>query len=209
MNVLLLGDSHTVGSYGNTLTSLFTNTGANVTRLANVGATGSNYLLGKYQKDYAAVAAQPFDVAIITLGTNDAAASDSVTPAKSAEVFKKLADGLNAKQVWYVGPPAFSDNAARTYNKVFGAPGKDLNTRSDAVFKAAQALFGARAIDPRSVTAPFVQEKDIHLGTAGGSAWATAVFAKVRAPASVSDTGPLLPVLTLIGAVLLVRKLMR
>jgi lysophospholipase L1-like esterase len=205
MNVLLLGDSHTVGPYGNALTTLFTNTGANVTRLANVGATGSNYLLGKYQKDYAAVAAQPFDVAIITLGTNDAAASDSTPPAKSAETFKKLANGLNARQVWYVGPPSFSDNAARTYNKVFAGPGKDLNTRADAVFKAAQALFGERAIDPRAVTAPFVQQNDIHLGKEGGEAWAAAVFAKVNAPTGISLT----TVVAAIGAVLIARKLLR
>lgn len=208
MNVLLLGDSHTVGSYGNALTTLFTNTGANVTRLANVGATGSNYLLGKYQNDYAAVAKQPFDVAIITLGTNDAAASDSVTPAKSAEVFKKLADGLNAKQVWYVGPPAFSDNAARTYNKVFAGPGKDLNTRADAVFKAAQALFGDRAIDPRSATAPFTQEKEIHLGQAGGAAWAAAVFARVQA-GGISGGSGWFTVALVVGGLLVVRRFLR
>lgn len=213
MNVLLLGDSHTVGPYGNALTTLFTNTGANVTRLANVGATGSNYLIGKYQKDYAAVAKQPFDVAIITLGTNDAAASDSVSPAKSAEGFKRLASGLNARQVWYVGPPAFSDNAARTYNKVFAGPGKDLNTRSDAVFKAAQALFGDRAIDSRSVTAPFTQPTDIHLGQAGGSAWAAAVFAKVRSSSLLSSDGgggsALWTLALVVGGVLVVRRFLR
>lgn len=205
MNVLLLGDSHTVGSYGNALAALFASKGANVTRLANVGATGSNYLTGKYQQAYAGVARQPFDVAIITLGTNDAAASDSVTPAKSAEGFKKLASGLNAKQVWYVGPPSFSDNAARTYNKVFAGPGKDLNTRSAAVFDAARAVFGGRAIDSRPATAPFVKQNDIHLGKEGGEAWAAAVFAKANAPAS----DPLLWATVAVGAVLITRKLLR
>lgn len=203
-SVLLLGDSHTVGGYGNALTTLFTNTGADVTRLANVGATGSNYLLGKYQKDYNALRSKPFDVAIITLGTNDAAASDAVSPAKSAEVIKKVADGLNAKQVWYVGPPAFSDNAARTYNKVFAGPGKDLNTRADTMFKAAQALFGDRAIDPRPVTRPFVSETDIHLGTAGGTAWATEVFARVKAGDSSGSW--VLAAIAVVGGALLVRK---
>ena len=206
MNVLLLGDSHTVGPYGNALTTLFTNTGANVTRLANVGATGSNYLLGKYQKDYAAVAKQPFDIAIITLGTNDAAASDGVPPARSAETFKKLASGLNAKQVWYVGPPSFSDNAARTYNKVFAGPGKDLNTRSAAVFDAARAVFGGRAIDSRPPTAAFTQPNEIHLGKAGGSAWASAVFGRVQA----GDRGEgLWTVALIVSGVLLVRRFMR
>jgi lysophospholipase L1-like esterase len=205
VNVLLLGDSHTVGPYGNALAALFASKGANVTRLANVGATGVNYLSGKYQQAYAAVAKQPFDVAIITLGTNVAAASDSTPPAKSAETFKKLADGLNARQVWYVGPPSFSANAASTYNRVFAGPGKDLNTRSAAVFDAARAVFGGRAIDSRPSTASFVKPTDIHLGKEGGEAWAAAVFAKANAPAS----DPLLWAVAAVGAVLIARKLLR
>ena len=91
MKVLLLGDSHTVGAYGQALTKLFRDVGADVTVVANVGASAGNYLPGgKYESQVPTRLSNPlgFDVAVLTLGTNDAAASDSVSPATSADRFK-------------------------------------------------------------------------------------------------------------------------
>ena len=176
MNVLLLGDSHTVGGYGSELERLFKANGDAVTRVAHVGAAAGDYLTGKYASEYASLRGRPFDVVIITLGTNDAAASDYISPSKTAERIKALADGLTSRSTWYVGPPSFSANAASTYNKVFAGPGKDLNTRADAVFRAVQNVFGSRAIDARPSTAAFVKQTDIHLGPQGGAAWAAEVF---------------------------------
>lgn len=184
MKVLLLGDSHTVGSYGQSLAKLFKDAGASVTVIANVGASAGNYLPGgKYEAQVPSRVSDPlgFDVAVITLGTNDAAASDSVSPATSAKRFKALSDALPSTNVWYVGPPAFSDNAARTYNPIFAGPGKDLNTRAAAVLNEAFKLFGSHTIDSRRATQPFVSQKDIHLGPQGGAAWAQEVFKKVMA----------------------------
>lgn len=200
MKVLLLGDSHTVGPYGQALAKLFKGAGAEVTVVANVGASAGNYLPGgKYAAQTPSRATNPlgFDVAIITLGTNDAAASDSLPPATSAARIKNLANALPSSNVWYVGPPSFSENAARTYNKAFAAPGKDLNTRAGAVLNEAFKLFGARTIDSRAATKPFVSQRDIHLGPQGGEAWAQMVFQKVGKLSDVELPGssgpPLVP----------------
>jgi len=182
MNVLLLGDSHTVGGYGSELERLFRGRGDTVTRIAHVGAAAGDYLTGKYASEYAAAKAKPFDVVVITLGTNDAAASDYIAPSKTAERIKALADGLTSRATWYVGPPSFSANAARTYNPAFAGPpgsGKDLNTRAAKVFDAVRGAFGDRAIDSRAATLPFVKATDIHLGPQGGAAWARDVFDRV------------------------------
>lgn len=185
MRVLLLGDSHTVGTYGTKLEQLFRARGDDVVRVAHVGATAGNYLSsGKYSAEFDGLRGQRFDVAVITLGTNDAAASDSVSPTTSAERFRALADGLNAGVVWYVGPPAFSDNAARTYNPAFKGEGKDLNTRAAKVFDAARDVFGSRAVDSRPLTQAFVQRTEIHLGPQGGAAWAQGVFDRVSSGGS-------------------------
>jgi lysophospholipase L1-like esterase len=183
VNVLLLGDSHTVGGYGSELERLLKARGDTVTRVAHVGAAAGDYLTGKYASEYAALKGKPFDVVVISLGTNDAAASDYIAPSKTAERIKALADGLTSRATWYVGPPSFSANAARTYNPAFAGPpgsGKDLNTRAAKVFDAVQPVFGDRAIDPRAATLPFVKETDIHLGQQGGAAWAAAVFSRVN-----------------------------
>lgn len=183
MRVLLIGDSHTVGAYGRTLESLFKDAGAQVVRVANVGAVVGHYLPGaKY--DAQLPVGQAFDLLVVTLGTNDAANIEGVPPPRFVERVQQLASRFNARDVWYVGPPAFSENAAATYNRVLFAK-ENLNSRSDKLFRAAQATFGNRAIDPRAATAPFVHPTDIHLPTAGGRAWAQFVFDRIRAtPAS-------------------------
>lgn len=193
MRVLLLGDSHTAGAYGQCLKKLFETAGDTVTVVANVGANASNYLPGgKYEGQVPSRVTNPlgFDLALITLGTNDAAASDSVSPATSAARLKRLADALPSSNVWYVGPPAFSENAARTYNPAFAGPGKDLNTRAAAVLNEAFKLFGFRTFDSRRATQPFVSNTDIHLGRQGGEAWAKAVYAKTTAKVPELPSGP-------------------
>lgn len=182
MNVLLIGDSHTVGSYGSELERLLKARGDTVTRIAHVGASAGDYLTGKYASEYATLRNKPFDVVVIALGTNDAAASDHIAPSKTAERIKALADGLTSRATWYVGPPSFSSNAARTYNPAFAGPpgsGKDLNTRAAKVFDAVAPAFGDRAIDSRPSTLAFVKQTDIHFGPQGGAAWAKAVFDRI------------------------------
>lgn len=209
MNVLLLGDSHTVGGYGTELERLFKARGDVVTRIAHVGAAAGDYLTGKYAGEYAALKGRPFDVVVITLGTNDAAATDYIAPSRTAERIKALADGVSSRATWYVGPPSFSSNAARTYNPVFAK--EDLNSRAAKVFAAVAPAFGDRAIDARPSTAAFVKQTDIHLGPQGGAAWAKAVFDRVAgaplAPGAPAPGGlapvssfPVMPLLLVAGA---------
>lgn len=204
MNVLLLGDSHTVGGYGSELERLFKARGDAVTRIAHVGAAAGDYLTGKYANEYAALKGRSFDVVVITLGTNDAAATDYIAPSRTAERIKALADGLTSRATWYVGPPSFSANAARTYNPVFAK--EDLNSRAAKVFAAVAPSFGDRAIDARPSTLPFVKQTDIHLGPQGGAAWAQAVFGRVAgaplAPGAPALGGgfPVVPLLLIAGA---------
>lgn len=182
--VLLLGDSHTYGTYGSSLEKLFTAAGADVTRIGWVGATASSYLKGTYKKinlggagDYERAVANPWDIAIVSLGTNDAAALKVKQPADEAAAnIKKLADTLNAKTIWYVGTPAFDEFAAKTYNKAF--LDESLIVKADRLREAVKPLF-QNTIDPRAVTAPFVQKTDIHFGAKGGKAWADAVYGTV------------------------------
>jgi len=184
MRVLLLGDSHTVGSYGKALADLFAARGAEVVRVGRVGATASSYLGDGWKKlegvgDFDAAKLGQYDLAVVTLGTNDAAAlSSSFIAQNAAEALQRVAERLNAATIWYVGPPAFSANAAASYNPVFRQ--EDLNSRADRLWRAVSGLFGGRAVDSRPSTKAFVRESDIHLGDAGGKAWAAAVFQRVQ-----------------------------
>lgn len=185
MRVLLLGDSHTVGPYGKALADLFAARGDAVTRVGRVGATASSYLGDGWKKlegvgDFDAAKLGQYDLVVLTLGTNDAAAlSAAFSVQKAAEAVQRLAGSIKAKAVWYVGPPAFSTNAAASYNPVFRQ--EDLNSRADRLWREVSRLFGSRTVDSRASTKAFVRETDIHLGDAGGKAWAAAVFQRVQA----------------------------
>lgn len=171
MNVLLLGDSHTLGFYGQALAQLFKGMGADVTVVANAGAAAVDYLAGgKHAAQVPTRLSKPlgFDIAVITLGTNDAAASDNAPPGTSADRLKSLADALPSSNVWYVGPPAFSAQVAA---QVAG----NLNTRAGAILNEALKRFGFRTIDSRPST---VGGGDL---APQGEAWAQAVFKRTTA----------------------------
>ena len=179
-SVLLLGDSHTYGTYGSALEAIFKRAGWDVTRVGWVGASAGNYLKGNYRTlgmggagDFEAAKAGRYDLAVVTLGTNDAAGAGSRGASDAAAKIKQVADQINASKLVWVGPPAFSDNAARTYNKSFAK--EDLNTRAAALWAAGSKLF-KNAIDPRAATAGVTLQKDIHFDAAGGARWAQFVF---------------------------------
>lgn len=181
-SVLLLGDSHTYGTYGSALEAIFKRAGWDVTRVGWVGASAGNYLKGNYRTlgmggagDFEAAKAGRYDLAVVTLGTNDAAGAGSRGASDAAAKIKQVADQINASKLVWVGPPAFSDNAARTYNKSFAK--EDLNTRAAALWAAGSKLF-KNAIDPRAATAGVTLQKDIHFDAAGGARWAQFVFDK-------------------------------
>lgn len=172
MKVLLVGDSHTAGSYGENLMALLRGS-ASVMRLAAVGASAGDFLSGgKYYSDSVSSFKAPHDLAIITLGTNDAVGVDGpVSASNAAQRIKKLADSINAKTVLWVGPPSFSTNAAANYNPVFQK--MDLNMRADYLWQSASTLL--RSYDSRPATKAYVVPNDIHFGPNGGKEWARAV----------------------------------
>lgn len=182
--ILLVGDSHTVGAYGDALAAAFRAAGAaSVTRVSHVGAAAGDYLTGKYAAEFRAAARQGADVLVLTLGTNDAAASDYVKPKTTVARLQSIVSAVGAPVSFYVGPPAFHPDSARLYNPAFAA--KDLNERAAALWAAAEGNVGTYAIDPRGVTRVAAQRKgpnsampkgDIHLDAAGGKEWASFVF---------------------------------
>lgn len=184
--VLLVGDSHTVGSYGTALRSLLSDAGARVTTVAHVGAKAGDYLTGKYAEEFRTTARNGVDILIITLGTNDAGWTDSIKPTKTAENMQSIAKAVGAGATYWVGPPSFHPDSARLYNDAFAR--NDLNQRADSIWVATAPLFGTRAIDPREVTKPYAARRgpttatpkgDIHLDLTGGKAWAEYVFGKI------------------------------
>ena len=183
-SILLLGDSHTHGTYGQALERRLKAAGWDVTRVGWVGARADSYLTGKEKTklggtgSWAAAKSRRYDVAVVTLGTNDAAAlPGGGSAAKAAQTIKRLANEVQAGETWYVGPPSFEPGIARSYSKVFATD--DLNARSARLWTAAAPLF-THTVDPRAATQPFVSSKDIHFGPQGGAAWAKLVFAAVN-----------------------------
>lgn len=187
MRVLLFGDSHTVGSYGAELERLFRQAGADVVRIAQGGASAVSLLPSGIHgaKLAEAVIRGPYDLAIITLGTNDATNSDAISPSRSADALRELADRIPAGDVFWIGPPAFSPEIAATLYPSFAT--EDLNARAQRLWTAASGLFPERAIDPRAATLPWVSASDVHFGASGGRAWAMFVFGAVQAA---SSSGP-------------------
>jgi len=170
--ILLVGDSHTVGTYGTALEAALKAAGATVQRIAHVGARAADYLgKGKYAAELGA-AKKPFDIAVVSLGTNDAAFLPT-NKGKLASQMQAILDASGAPTTWWVGPPSFHPTAAKTYNAAFAK--WNLTDRAQAVWDEVSAAFGRRAIDAREATFAFVNPKDIHLGKDGGKAWAKLV----------------------------------
>jgi hypothetical protein len=197
-SILLLGDSHTHGSYGKALEKLFKAAGWRVTRVGWVSARADHYLTGGWKKltlggtgDWDAAKGKHYDVAVVSLATNDAANIPTNGKADAAAgKIVELIDTIDADTIWWVGPPAFDPSIARTYNKAF--KDDDLNARADRLWTAASSKV-SRAIDPRKATQPFVSSSDIHFdGTGapkgGGKAWAQLVFDTVSSPGSSLST---------------------
>lgn len=190
-SILLLGDSHTYGTYGKALEGLFKGAGWDVTRVGWVGASATSYLNGKYktlglggQGDLDAALAKTYDVAIVSLGTNDAALSATAAQTTAAaSKIRELAGRIKAKSIYWVGGPAVNAQTAKVYSPGFATV--DLNTRIARLWSELGPSFGAKAIDPRAVTKPFtdalapsdkLKTGDIHFGPKGGEAWAKLVF---------------------------------
>jgi lysophospholipase L1-like esterase len=188
--IVILGDSHVDGStFGKALERKLAAEGAVVTRFGWGGSAARTWLAGKHTlgKQFTlqqVKASGPYDIAIISLGTNDGAnagvgTQDAATlkaeAAKSVSQIKQIADAVGASVTWWVEPPRMGDRVKHY-----------TNYNIDFVRSAGRSAFGSRAIDSTVVGTP--DGDGVHLGGKGGEAWAAVVHERV-----LTDTGALLP----------------
>lgn len=199
--IAILGDSHVDGSVmGQTLEKLLTEGGATVKRFGWGGSAARTWLAGKpaLKKHFTVEGVKnegPYDIVIISLGTNDGANAGVGTqdPArlkaeaeKSVAQIKKIADTIGGGVTFWVEPPPMLDRAKHY-----------TNFNIDFVRNAGRAVFGTKAIDSTRIGTP--DGDGVHPGGKAGRAWAELVNTTVlNAP----DEATMLPsVLTLGGRV--------
>jgi lysophospholipase L1-like esterase len=212
--ILLTGDSHMEWSpFGSKLEKKLKDRGAVVTRLAIGGSAAFQWASGKPvcrtieggRKCLSTAelkAAGPFDLVIISLGTNDganasAAKTDLAAAAKVAVAdIKKMADAIGAPQTWWVGPPTMGPNESRATND--RSIPHYTNRNMEFVYAAGKPVFGAFTIDSRAANPGASDGDGVHVGSASGEKWAQLVVDKVAAGPS---SFPIVPVAVVTAAV--------
>jgi lysophospholipase L1-like esterase len=191
---LILGDSHVdANGFGKTLEAALQAKGYTVVRFG-VGATAARSWLagpvtrkglGAYRSLTEAANAGPYDLALIVLGTNDAAntyrASIEGGPSMdrgipvAAQQIKQVAGSIPSRVTWWIGPPAMGDSVVY-YN----------NASVDSLWNTAAPLFAPYAFDSRAITAPHARTKGasdgVHYYGTAATQWAQAVAERVTAP---------------------------
>jgi len=171
---LIIGDSHVepVGAFGPDLAKLLQAQGYIVT-VAGVGS--SNGLMWATRQtvcrpdnswcvDQSKLPHSP-DLLIVSLGTNDAAnaAAGGRSVTQAVADIKKAIASYNAKQTFWIGPPATRGNVPYYTNAAVAA-----------FYKAAgSAVFDSRPATQAAVNAG--QGDGVHLYGAGAQTWASAV----------------------------------
>lgn len=188
-NILLIGDSHTVGTFGQTLENLFRkNSNKTVDRVGYVGITASKYLdntptvgTNGGTGDYESAKRNSYDIVVVLLSTNDAAGITTASGANSmANNIKKLMDMLKGKRKIWVSAPKFNQVAASTYNSSFA--NFDLNKRVELLWQAGTQIIGAaNSIDSRPCTESLKESTgtDIHYNKNAAAQWASCVYKKI------------------------------
>jgi hypothetical protein len=189
--VIILGDSHVDGStFGKSLEKMLAANGASVTRMGWGGSAARTWIAGRpiFGKQYTLEQVRtsgPYDVAIVSLGTNDGANAGVNTQDagalsreadKSIAQIKQVMDATGASVVWWVEPPVMGDRVKHY-----------TNYNIDFVRKAGRREFGSRSIDSTVVGAP--DGDGVHLGGRGGQAWAQVVHDKVVSETSLIPEG--------------------
>lgn len=176
--VLVLGDSHTdTYPLARNLEAALRSEGATVVRYGIGGSAARGWLKGepfpgKRISLETVRASGPYDVAVIVLGTNDAANTVRASMEGGAALaqgmrtaagqIKQVADSVGASSVFWAGPPTMKGTTPYYTNEGVGA-----------LWDAASPLFGRYAIDGRFVTEEHAPRGDgVHLNTAGYTAWA-------------------------------------
>jgi lysophospholipase L1-like esterase len=176
---LIIGDSHVepVGALGPDLAKLLQAQGYSVT-VAGVGS--SNGLMWATKQvvcrpdnswcvDQSKLPHSP-DLLVVSLGTNDVAnaAAGGRSVAQAVADIKKAIASYNAKQTFWIGPPATRDNVKYYTNAAVAA-----------FYKAA----GSAAFDSRPATQAAVnagQGDGVHLYGVGAQTWANAIASAIK-----------------------------
>ena len=170
MRILLVGDSHMVGFFGEKLENKLRSQGHDVVRLAKGGWSATTFLTSRGQDELDRLDGW-FDLALLELGTNDAANLDSVPLEKAAANILTLTRKLPTARVVWVGPPSFDATIARTLYPAFAS--YDLNSRARDLWLAVSPQIAS--IDSRPSTQQYAKRDDVHFGPKGSEAWASSV----------------------------------
>jgi hypothetical protein len=192
--ILLTGDSHMEWSpFGSKLEELLRASGATVVRMAIGGSAARQWASGKpvcrtmngEKKCLSAAelrAAGPFDLAIVSMGTNDAANASAANADRTRAAEQAATDietfmGLvGAPPFIVVGPPTLKDKLAH-YTNANMTPLVDVFSRR----------FAGRFVDSRPV--PHPDGDSVHMGRQGGAAWAQYVFDRLGSTAAATGGG--------------------
>ena len=192
-NVIVIGDSHTdLFPFGPALVEGLTARGASVTTAAIGGKAAVNFIGKKQPVCRKAAMGQPakcanlndlagrrFDVAIVVLGTNDAANMnrEAIETGKSRSALMEkairqitAAGGKVAPKMVWVGPP-----------RVTGKIKWYTQDAMDALYSAGLPVFGSSAIDSRQLMPAKYDGDGVHLGKTGNRVWADGVLARLDA----------------------------
>lgn len=174
-SVVILGDSHVDGTpMGSTLEKMLTEQGASVKRFGWGGSAARTWLAGKRAmgKQYTVQQVKdggPYDIAVISLGTNDGAnagvgtqdaAKLEAEAVKAVGQIKQIADAIGAKQTYWVEPPVMGDKTKHY-----------TNYNIDFVRREGRKVFGKSAIDATAV-GPHPSD-GVHLYGDKATQWAT------------------------------------
>jgi hypothetical protein len=190
--IVILGDSHVDGTpMGSTLEKMLTEQGATVKRFGWGGSAARTWLAGKRAmgKQYTVQQVKdggPYDIAIISLGTNDGAnagvgtqdkAKLEAEAVKAVSQIKQIADTIGAQKTYWIEPPVMGDKTKHY-----------TNYNIDFVRREGRKVFGADAIDATSV-GPHPSD-GVHLYGDKATQWATIARDRILADsASLSVPG--------------------
>lgn len=104
-SLLLIGDSHTVGPFGQTLERLFRDEGWEVETHAIIGRSTSQWADELARKPIPG----RFDLAVVALGSNDSGHTDDQETAAASTVM----GSVTSRSVAWVGPPCMSVDVSR------------------------------------------------------------------------------------------------
>lgn len=213
--IVIIGDSHVDWSwFGKTLEADLASKGASVTRHGWGGSAAANWIAGQriFGKQYTlkgVAGGGPYDVALVVLGSNDAANAQRASMeggptltagvATASQKILQVAGSLSARTSFWVGPPAMGTKSPYWTNGAM-----------DALWKATSPLFGERALDSRPATRPHVATGDgVHMGKPGAEAWTAFVVTEISKQEASVGSAASVGLLIVAGALLIVQMLRR